>query len=202
MPSHKYTDAEKAFMEQYVPGHSYREIQKAFIEKFGWDITINQIRAYIGNHNLNTGRTGYFEKGHVPDNKGMKMPAEVYEKAKNTMFKKGHAPNNYRPVGSERINKDGYIEIKIKDPKTWMLKHRFVWQQAHGEIPKDSVIIFKDGDKQNVALDNLILVKKSINAVLNQTGLYKNTGETKETAIKIAELRKELTKAKKRRRHG
>ena len=57
MSGHKYTDAEKAFMEQYVTGHSYREIQKAFIEKFGWDITINQIRAYIGNHNLNTGRT-------------------------------------------------------------------------------------------------------------------------------------------------
>lgn len=201
MPSHKYTDTEKAFMEQFVPGHSYCEIQKAFIKKFNWNISINQIKGYIGNHKLNTGRTGYFEKGHVPANKGMKMPAEVYEKAKNTMFKKGHAPNNYRPVGSERINKDGYIEIKIKDPKTWMLKHHFVWQQAHGEIPKDSVIIFKDGDKQNVALDNLILVKKSINAVLNQTGLYKNTGETKETAIKIAELRKELTKAKKRRYH-
>lgn len=202
MYGHKYTNAEKTFMEQYVPGHSYREIQKAFIEKFGWDITIDKIKSYIGNNHLNTGRKGYFEKGHVPHNKGMKMPAEVYEKAKNTMFKKGHVPSNHRPVGSERINRDGYIEIKIKEPKTWALKHRVVWQQAHGEIPKDSIIIFKDGDKQNVALDNLILIKKSVNAVLNQTGLCKNTGETKETAIKIAELRKEISKARKRRKHG
>ena len=33
-----------------------------------------------------------------------------------TWFKKGHIPANYRPVGSERVNADGYIEVKVADP--------------------------------------------------------------------------------------
>ena len=72
MYGHQYTAEEHAFMTQYVPGHSYREIQQAFIDKFGWEITSGQIGSYIGNHHLNTGRTGRFPKGHEPVNKGMK----------------------------------------------------------------------------------------------------------------------------------
>lgn len=202
MYGHKYTDEEKAFMEEFVPGHSYAEIQKAFIERFGWGITIGQVNSYIGNHHLNTGRTGCFEKGHVPSNKGKKMSADVYEKAKDTMFKKGHIPHNYRPVGSERVNRDGYIEVKTKDPKTWKLKHRLVWEAVNGKIPRDSIIIFRDGDKQNVSIDNLLMIKKSVNAVLNHTGLAVYEGEAKETAIKLAELKIETSKARKRRRRS
>lgn len=202
MYGHKYTDEEKAFMKEFVPGHSYAEIQKAFIEKFGWEITIGQVNSYIGNHHLNTGRTGCFEKGHVPSNKGKKMSAAVYEKAKGTMFRKGHTPHNYRPVGSERINRDGYIEVKVKDPKTWKLKHRLVWEAAYGEIPKDSIVIFRDGDKQNIDLDNLIMIKKSVNAVLNHTGMASCAGEVKESAIKLAELKIETSKARKRRKQN
>ena len=47
MLSHKYTDAEKAFMEQYVPGHSYREIQKAFMMTKGF-ISIGTNALYLG----------------------------------------------------------------------------------------------------------------------------------------------------------
>ena len=195
---YKYNDEEKAFMEEFVPGHSYSEIQKAFIEKFGWEITIGQVNSYIGNHNLNTGRTGYFEKGHIPSNKGKKMSADVYEKAKGTMFKKGHIPHNYRPVGSERVNKDGYIEVKTKDPRTWKLKHRLVWEATNGKIPRDSIIVFRDGDKQNVNINNLLMIKKSVNVVLNHTGLVVYKGDAKETAIKISELKLETSKAKKR----
>lgn len=202
MYGHKYTDEEKAFMEEFVPGHSYAEIQKAFIERFGWEITIGQVNAYIGNHHLNTGRTGCFEKGHVPSNKGKKMSADVYEKAKDTMFKKGHMPHNYRPVGSERVNRDGYIEVKTKDPKTWKLKHRIVWEAVNGKIPRDSIIIFRDGDRQNVSIDNLLMIKKSVNAVLNHTGLAVYEGEAKETAIKLAELKIETSKARKRRKRS
>lgn len=200
MYGHKYTDEEKAFMEEYVPGHSYREIQKAFIERFGWEIKIGQVNSYIGNHHLNTGRTGFFEKGMVPPNKGKKMPADIYEKAKPTMFKKGNVPHNYRPVGSERVNKDGYLEVKVKDPRTWKLKHRLVWEKANGKIPQDSIVIFRDGNKQNVSIENLILIKKSVNAVLNHTGLMAHNGEMKDAAIKLAELKIETSKARKRRK--
>ena len=39
---------------------------------------------------------GRFEKGHIPANKGKKMPEEIKEKVKHTFFKKGNRPHNAR----------------------------------------------------------------------------------------------------------
>lgn len=88
MYGHVYTEEEHTFMREFVPGHSYREIAAAFTEKFGWEISIGQVNAYIGNHHLNTGRTGRFQKGQVPPNKGKKgVCAAGCEK---TWFPKGN----------------------------------------------------------------------------------------------------------------
>lgn len=195
MYGHVYTEEEHAFMREFVPGHSYREIAAAFTEKFGWEISISQVNSYIGNHHLNTGRTGRFQKGQVPPNKGKKgVCAAGCEK---TWFPKGNIPKNYRPIGSERISKDGYIEVKVADPNKWKLKHRIVWEKVNGPIPKGYIIIFRDNDKTNTDIDNLLMIKRGIHAVLNHTGLCEYSGEFKDTVIKIAELKVATSKAKK-----
>lgn len=196
MYGHQYTMEERQFMTEYVPGHSYSEIQKAFTEKFGWEISLSQVNSYIGNHHLSTGRTGRFQKGQEPSNKGKKgICAAGCEKS---WFKKGHIPANYRPVGSERVNVDGYIEVKVADPNKWKLKHRVVWESANGKIPKGYIIIFRDNDKTNTNIDNLLLIKRGTHAVLNHTGLCEYSGAFKETAICIAELKAVTSKAKNR----
>ncbi len=196
MYGHQYTTEEQQFMTEYVPGHSYREIQKAFTEKFGWEISLSQVNSYIGNHHLSTGRTGRFQKGQEPPNKGKKgVCAAGCEK---TWFKKGHIPANYRPVGSERVNADGYIEVKIADPNKWKLKHRVVWESVNGKIPKGYIIIFRDNDKTNTDIDNLLLIKRGTHAVLNHTGLCEYSGEFTETVNCIAELKAATSKAKNR----
>lgn len=196
MYGHQYTAEERQFMTEYVPGHSYREIQKAFTEKFGWEISLGQVNSYIGNHHLNTGRTGRFQKGQEPPNKGKKgVCAAGCEK---TWFKKGHIPANYRPVGSERVNKDGYIEVKVADPNKWRLKHRVVWEAVNGKISKGYIIIFRDNDKTNTDINNLMLIKQGTHAVLNHTGLCEYSGEFKETAVRIAELKTVSNEAKRR----
>lgn len=196
MYRHQYTAEEKKFMAEYVPGHSYREIQKAFTEKFGWGISLGQVNAYIGNHHLNTGRTGRFQKGHEPYNKGKK--GTFTDGREKTWFPKGHIPANYKPVGSERVNADGYIEVKVADPNKWKLKHRIVWESVNGKIPKGFIIIFRDNDKTNTNIDNLLLIKRSTHAVLNHNGLCAYSGEFKETAICMAELRSAVSRAKSR----
>lgn len=192
-----YTDEEREFFEEYVPGHSYKEIQSAFTEKFGWDITIGQVNSYIGNHHLNTGRTGRFEKGQAAHNKGQKMPKEVYEKAKYTMFSKGHTPANHKPVGSERVNVDGYIEIKVEEPRKWRLKHNVIWEQHNGKIPKNCVVIFLDGDKSNVSVENLKLIKRSELLIMNRYNLYGPDAESTEVATNLAKLIDTTHKVKK-----
>ena len=198
MYGHKYSEEEQTFMAEFVPGHSYKEIAAAFTEKFGWEISVNQVNSYIGNHHLNTGRTGRFRKGQEPPNKGKKgMYAAGSEK---TWFKKGHIPANHRPVGSERISKDGYIEVKVAEPNKWRLKHRVIWESVNGQIPNGCIIIFRDNNKTNTNIDNLILITRSTNATLNHTGLCEYSGEFKETAIRIAELKTASSKVKRRKK--
>ncbi|MEI8609983.1 HNH endonuclease signature motif containing protein [Enterovibrio sp. Hal110] len=112
------------------------------------------MRCFTRNHGIKSRRTGQFPKGHVPFNTGTKG----IMKANSGTFKKGNEPVNRRPIGSERINVEGYIEIKVAEPSQWALKHRIVYEQAHGEIPPRHNIRFRDGDRQNLSLDNMVLV--------------------------------------------
>ena len=60
-----------------------------------------------------------FKKGHVPANKGKKMPDEVYEKVNATMFKKGQVPHNTKHFGKPYLNvmvKKGQVD------KTWYIQ--------------------------------------------------------------------------------
>ena len=102
-----------------------------------------------------------FKKGSVPPNKGKKMSPEVYEKLKETMFKKGNSPVNHREVGSERINVDGYIETKVAEPNVWRLKHRIIWEQHNGVIPAGYNVQFKNRNTQDCRIENLYIISKA-----------------------------------------
>ena len=52
------------------------------------------------------------------------MSPEQYEKCKATMFKKGNVPAIARDIGSERIDKNGYILVKIQDGHKNKKEHR------------------------------------------------------------------------------
>lgn len=102
-----------------------------------------------------------FRKGNIPPNKGKEMTPEIYAKCAPTMFKKGQATWNHKPVGSERVNVDGYVEIKVAEPSKWRLKNRVVWEEAYGPIPEGHNVQFKDGNPLNLSLDNLYLISKA-----------------------------------------
>lgn len=106
-----------------------------------------------------------FKKGLIPFNKGRKQI--VYMCAQNILnsqkgcFKKGDTPHNRLPIGSERISKDGYIEVKVQDGKyngNYEFKHRLMWKEHHGPIPKGMVVIIKVGNRQNFTINDLELI--------------------------------------------
>jgi hypothetical protein len=105
-----------------------------------------------------SGQAHRFKKGDKPTNYGKKMSPELYEKCKGTMFKKGARPVNWKPDGSERTDVDGYTMIKVNGK--FIQKHVHIWNQHHGEVPKGSAVIFKDGNRQNLIIENLILVTR------------------------------------------
>ena len=125
-----------------------------------------------------------FRKGSIPPNKGKRMSPELYAKLAPTMFKKGNTPGNHKPVGSERVNVDGYIERKVAEPNKWECKHRIIWKQAHGDIPKGCNIQFKDGNPLNCTLSNLYLISRA-NQMKNENGLMARYPEELQKVIRL-----------------
>jgi len=104
-----------------------------------------------------------FQKGHVPFNKGLRRPGWAPGRMKETQFKKGVrqgvAVKLWKPIGTERLSKDGYLERKVNDDlplqRRWRAVHLCVWEAAHGPVPAGHAIVFRNGDKSDVRLDNL-----------------------------------------------
>lgn len=119
---------------------------------------------------LKNGSNSRFKKGLIPFNKGKKieeyLPPEKIEKLKKTSFKKGNIPHNTKYDGYERISKDGYVEVRVA-PGKFALKHRLIWEEHFGSIPKGKIIIFKDGDKTNLDISNLEMIDREENAIRN-----------------------------------
>lgn len=108
-------------------------------------------------------KPGCFKPGIVPWNTGIHYSAPGSE---HTRFKKGHVPPNWRPIGTERVTKDGYLERKLHD--TGRMRHDWVpvshieWQKHNGRpVPEGHAVMFKDEDKRNFAPANLELISRA-----------------------------------------
>lgn len=113
---------------------------------------------------INTGR---FTAGQTSWNSGRSYNAGG--RSAETRFKpgtrQGRAAAIYRPLGSERISKDGYLERKINEGRQfhrrWRAVHLILWESAHGPLPAGHALVFKDGDRSHIALDNLELITRA-----------------------------------------
>ena len=190
---HIWSEEEKEYLKEIVEGRGYAELQELMTKKFNFNFTINQIKGAIGRYGLNTGLSGRFEKGIVPWNKDKRG----YIGPNKTSFYKGQPPTNYKPIGSERLTKDGYIQIKIRDPNKWVLKHRVIWEKENGPLPKGHAIIFADGDKSNLDINNFILVTRAQLLIMNTKNLKKNDRELTKIGVNIARVYERIAERKK-----
>lgn len=113
-----------------------------------------------------------FPKGHVPANAGLRRPGWGPGRMKETQFKRGErsgvAVRLYKPIGTERVSKDGYLERKVNDDlplqARWKAVHRIVWEAAHGPIPAGHVVCFLKGkstsQRDEITVDRLELVHR------------------------------------------
>lgn len=95
----------------------------------------------------NIGAEFRFKPGQRPWNTG-----KTYQpggRVAETQFKPGHRPHTWVPVGSYRINADGYLDRKVSDtrypPRDWVGVHRLVWIERNGPIPEGHVVVFRPG---------------------------------------------------------
>src|SRR5690606_36438394 len=100
----------------------------------------------------------------------------------------------------ERIDRDGYVLVKVRDDgpwhKRWRHKHRVIWEEANGPIPRGYVLIFLDQNKQNVTLENLALIPRSKLSILNKKGLLYDHAEFTKTGLIMADIYKKIGERK------
>lgn len=100
------------------------------------------------------------------------------------------------PVGSERVNSDGYVDIKISDPNKWKGKHILIWEKENGPVPKGHCVIFGDGNNRNFDSNNLILVSRQQLIVLNKNNLIQSDADLTRTGVIIADLYQKINERK------
>lgn len=193
-PVHKFTDEQIEFIRKNIKGKTRKELHQLFNSHFGTNLTLNQIVSFSKRNKLTNGNDGRFVKGQDSWNKGKKGLNTGGEKG---WFKKGHKPHNYQPIGTERINTEGYTDIKIADPNKWKAKHHLIWEEANGPIPKNHVVIFADRNRRNFDLDNLILISRRQLSFLNKHGLIQEDIELTKTGIMVADIYGKIGEMKK-----
>lgn len=163
-----FTDEQEKFIKENVKGTLTADLTDLVNETFGTSYKVSQVKNLKNRKRWSSGLTTHFEKGHKPFNKGLKqtdyMAAEQIEKTKATRFKKNSVPPNWKEIGSTRISKDGYLEVKVSDlkgNKNYKPYHRIVYEKHHGvKIKEDEAVVFLDQNKMNFSIDNLKLVKQ------------------------------------------
>lgn len=198
----KWTDEVIQFMIDNYKGKDNIELAKMLNEKFN----LNTNNDRVGNVKANLKRRkgidlttcinkGCYRKGISPANKGKKwdeyMSKEAQEKSLKTCYKKGNIPYNHKNIGSERISKDGYIYVKVKDgclSKNYQLKHRYIYEKHNGKIPNGYNVIFLDGNRRNFDINNLKLVSKSEDLIMNNNNFFTNDKDITYTGSLIAKV--------------
>lgn len=193
----KYNQEHINWLRENIRGTHYKELTQMFNERFGLNVSVTALASLCykyGLHNgidsrLNLAKAGTpyrFQKGNIPFNKGRKGIS--YPGMEATQFKKGNRPHTWKPVGTETVRSDGYTWVKIAEPNKWREKHRIIWEAANGPVPKGHAIIFADGNKQNIRLENLMLVTRAQLARLNQNGLIGGSADLTRAGILVADI--------------
>lgn len=122
-----------------------KEAHRRFCEKFTRaDVSFDNYKALCTRRGWRTGRDGRIVKGATSWNKGKTMPPGKggnHPNAQKTQFKpgtrQGIATKLYKPIGTERVSRDGYLERKIHDglplQSRWRAVHLIYAASCHGE---------------------------------------------------------------------
>ena len=169
------TEEQKKFIEEYYPHHSVEKTTRAFNEKFGTNKKKYTMKNYAQRH-------------------GLKVDEDLVTESKLRAAHKEGSKRALRKVGDMRFEGRYWI---IKTEDGWELIHQYVWKKHHGEIKKDHVIIYLDGDVNNYSIDNLLEVPYKYLGMLNMNKMKSIDPEITKTGVMWCELCEVLGRSKK-----
>lgn len=132
-----------------------------------------------------------FKKGHTPHNKGIKG-WDSGGRSKKTRFKRGNKPQTWVPVGSEKISRKGILQRKISDtgygPRDWQSDHKLLWEKHNGPVPSGHIVVFKNGNRADIRIENLELISRAEN--MRRNSVHK----LPKPLVQVIQLRGALTR--------
>lgn len=134
-------------------------------------------------------------------NKGLKLKMN-----KNIgRYKEGNKKTQL-PIGTIRKGGNGSVYIKVKDSYLsyqsgyeepyWLPIQKKVWQDHYGDVPDGKMVIFLDGNRQNLDINNLYCIDRKISVVMAKNRWYTDNKDNTLTAIKWCELHYALKEEK------
>lgn len=75
------------------------------------------------------------------------------------------------PIGSKHKDKKGYVWIKVA-MYDWRKEYILLWEGINGPVPKGFRIRFKDGNKENCAIENLEMVSDAEHMKTHSTARF------------------------------
>ncbi|WP_024292838.1 HNH endonuclease signature motif containing protein [Lacrimispora indolis] len=179
MAARRYTETEVEFITSFAYGHGYKEIAEAFNERFNPPVDSEQIHYFLVRRKIQTGRKESYLKRIIC------------------------RPHVSKPLGSEQIrrsssNGNKYAYVKVAEPNKWRPKHIVEWEKNYGEMPRGKVVIFLDGNTLNSDMENLMLVDRKVNLIMNRKGLRYQDADCTRAGACIAELISAIAEAKRR----
>ena len=178
-----FSEAERRFLLDTIPGRHRSETVALFNKTFSKPITLNQLKHFIKLNNIKTVRRAPYEKGTQPLT-GFKKGEMRYP---HYAFKKGQKPPNTRPIGDKHVGTDGYSLVKTGDNQ-WQAEHILLWESRYGTVPEGRVLIFADGNKSNISLDNLIMVSRKELGILSAYNLRSSNPDLQRAGITVAKI--------------
>lgn len=162
-----YTKEQIDFMRENYPGKTNKELAELVNQNFGTSYTTNQIKDCKRNRKMTS------------DNYAPKL------------FK-GDKPKNVKEIGSERLQKDGYMYVKVSEGDRWITKHKYLFEKNVRKLNKGEIVIFLNGDKTDFSLDNLAAVTRGELAQLNKLGYIQSDREITIAGLNIIRIRERI----------
>ena len=164
--------------------YPYTKEQIKFMVEHGADMTTNEL-AYALNKTFHTNHTAQSIRT-VLKRLGIFKSKETRSRL---CAMKG------KPIGSAKII-GGYRYIKVRQSsggfyQDWKREAQIVYENTYGDIPPEYMVVTLDGNKLNVAPENLVAISKSIAArMINGHGksMWSEFPELTKTSIETCKL--------------
>lgn len=196
--SRKFPKEVRYFIYRNYKGVGHKQMSELIKEKLDYDMTPRQVKSFYCNNKLNSGLTGYFEKGHNPKNKGKRqtefMSQEAIERTKATRFQNGSVPHNTDSIGAVKELDGGYLWVKInniprvKKRVNWKPLHELMYEKYYGKVPEGYLVFFKNRNKRDFSKENLGIMTREELLKMNHKHGITEFGEITESYLALTRL--------------